>query len=154
MKISFLYCAIARKPLAILILTAILLFAGSCREDKEPPTRMEQVMAIHDSVMPEMGTISRLVSQLKPLADSTENGQAYLKAMEDLQEAHSAMMEWMKGFGDRFDHGEIMKGKALSPEKQEWLKEEEVKVKVMAEKVNTSIAKAKALLKDREESGD
>ncbi len=60
----------------------------------------------------------------------------------------------MKGFGDRFDHDEIMKGKELSPEKQEWLREEEVKVKAMADKVNRSIAQAKALLQDREESED
>ena len=61
------------------------------------------------------------------------------------------MMDWMKGFGDRFDHEEIMKGKELSPEKQEWLKEEEAKVKDMAEKVTGSIARAKALLKAREQ---
>ncbi|TNF70144.1 MAG: hypothetical protein EP302_09365 [Bacteroidetes bacterium] len=137
-----------------MIATVILSFAGSCREDKVPPTRMEQVMAIHDSVMPEMSTISRLVSRLKPLADSTESGQAYQKAMEDLQEAHTAMMDWMKGFGDRFDHEEIMKGKELSPQKQEWLREEEVKVKAMADKVNGSIVRAKALLDTREESED
>jgi hypothetical protein len=115
---------------------------------------MEQVMAIHDSVMPEMSTISRLVGQLKPLADSTEAGQTYQKAMVDLQEAHTAMMDWMKGFGDRFDHEEIMKGKELSAEKQQWLKEEEVKVKQMAEQVKGSIARARALLEAREESGD
>ena len=153
MKISFLYPVIVRKIIPVLFATAILSVAGSCREDK-PPTRMEQVMAIHDSVMPEMSTISRLVSRLKPLADSTEAGQAYQKAMEDLQEAHTAMMDWMKGFGDRFDHEEIMKGKELSPEKQELLREEEVKVKAMADKVNGSIARAKALLDAREESED
>jgi hypothetical protein len=154
MKISFLYPAIVRKLIPVLIATAVLSFAGSCREDNVPPTRMEQVMAIHDSVMPEMGTISRLVGRLKPLADSTESGQAYQKAMEELQEAHTAMMDWMKGFGDRFDHEEIMKGKELSPEKQELLREEEVKVKAMADKVNGSIARAKALLDAREESED
>jgi hypothetical protein len=153
MKISFLYPAIARKVAPVLIMAAVVSFMSSCGEDKKPPTRMEQVMAIHDSVMPEMSTISRLVGQLKPLADSTETGQPYQKAMEDLQEAHTAMMDWMKGFGERFDHDEIMKGKELSPEKQEWLKEEEVKVKDMADKVTGSIARARALLEALEESG-
>lgn len=154
MKISFLYPGIARKIAPILILAATFAMAGGCKAEKEPSTRMQRVMAIHDSVMPEMGTISRLVAQLKPLADSTETGQAYQKAMGDLQEAHTAMMDWMKGFGDRFDHDEIMKGAELSPEKQEWLKEEEVKVKAMADQVNGSIARAKALLEAREDSGD
>lgn len=150
MKISFLYPTIIRKVLSMMIVVSIASSLGSCAEDGKPPTRMEQVMAVHDSVMPEMSTISRLVGQLKPLADSTETGQKYQKAMEDLQEAHTAMMDWMKGFGDRFDHEEIMKGKELSAEKQEWLKEEEVKVKEMADKVNGSIARAKALLEARE----
>jgi hypothetical protein len=150
MKISFLYPGIVRKVLPVMLVITIASFMGSCGEDNKPPTRMEQVMAVHDSVMPEMSTISRLVGRLKPLTDSTETGQEYQKAMEDLQEAHTAMMDWMKGFGDRFDHEEIMKGKELSAEKQEWLKEEEVKVKEMADKVKGSIARAKALLETRE----
>lgn len=152
MKISFLYPAIVRKVVPILALATLISFMGSCREDKEAPTRMEQVIAIHDSVMDEMSTISRLVGQLKPLADSTEQGRTYQKAMEDLQDAHTAMMDWMKGFGDRFDHEEIMKGKQLGPQKQEWLEEEKVKVKEMAGKVYRSIAQAKALLEAREGS--
>ncbi len=153
MKISFVYTAIGRKFLPALILAGALLL-GACGGEKEAPTRMEQVVAIHDSVMPEMNTISRLVGRLKPLADSTESGQPYRKAMEDLQEAHTAMMDWMKGFGNRFDHAEIMEGKELSPEKQEWLKEEEVKVKEMADKVNRSIARARDLLDRTEAQGD
>ncbi|MEJ2584209.1 MAG: hypothetical protein P8Z38_03945 [Robiginitalea sp.] len=154
MKISFLYPAIVRRVLPFLILAAAISLGWACKGEKEAPTRMERVMAVHDSVMPEMSTISRLVGQLKPLADSTETGQAYQKAMEDLQEAHTAMMDWMKGFGDRFNHDEIMKGKELTPEKQEWLKEEEIKVRDMADKVTRSIEQAKALLKEREESGN
>ena len=153
MKISFVYDAIGRKILPAMVLAGALLLAG-CGEEKKAPTRMEQVIAIHDSVMPEMNTISRLVGRLKPLADSTETGQDYQKAMEDLQEAHTAMMDWMKGFGERFDYAETMEGKALSPEKQEWLKEEEVKVKEMADKVNRSIARARALLEKTETKGD
>jgi len=59
-------------------------------------------------------------------------------------------MDWMKGFGDRFDYAETMEGKALTPEKMAWLEEEEVKVKAMAEQVNRSIEQARALLDKRE----
>ena len=153
MKISFVYTAIGRKIPPALILTGALLL-GACAEENKAPTRMEQVIAIHDSVMPEMSTISRLVGRLKPLADSTQNGQPYRKAMEDLKEAHSAMMDWMRGFGERFDYAETMEGKELSPEKQEWLREEEVKVKEMADKVTLSIARARALLEETEKEGN
>jgi hypothetical protein len=57
------------------------------------------------------------------------------------------MMDWMAGFGERFDSEEILDGKPLSEQKQQWLLEEEEKVKAMKEQVNSSIARAKALLK-------
>jgi hypothetical protein len=139
------------KRILPLVIMALGLVSGfSCKGEKEPPTRMNQVMAIHDSVMPRMSEIGRLVARLKPLADSTAQGQEYEKAMRDLQEAHTAMMDWMKVFGERFDYDEIMQGKELTPQKQEWLLEEEVKVKEMAEKVNNSIANAEAVLKKQE----
>jgi len=66
--------------------------------------------------------------------------------MKDLQDANTAMMDWMKDFGDRFNHEEILNGKELSEEKQQWLDEEEEKVKVVKEKINGSIERAEALL--------
>lgn len=107
---------------------------------------MDEVMAIHDEVMPKMGTIGKLVGDLKAKVDTTEMGHKYEVAMKDLQDANTAMMDWMKDFGDRFNHEEILEGKALSAEKQEWLDEEEEKVKVVKEKINGSIARAEALL--------
>jgi predicted transcriptional regulator len=103
-------------------------------------------MAIHDEVMPKMSTIGKLVGEIKPKVDTTALGQKYDVAMKDLQDAHKSMMDWMKEFGDRFDHDEIMKGAELSEEKQKLLDAEEEKVKVVAEKINGSIERAQALL--------
>ena len=52
----------------------------------------------------------------------------------------------MQGFGNRFDSEEILNGKTLSEEKKQWLNEEEEKVKIVKEKINTSITNAEALL--------
>ncbi len=139
---------IMQKIFSYLVL-AFILISVSCKQGKktsEGPTQMEKVMAIHDEVMPKMGTIGKLVGELKPKVDSTEMGQQYEVAMKDLQEANTAMMDWMKDFGDRFNHEEILNGKELSEEKQRWLDEEEEKVKVVKEKINGSIARAEALL--------
>lgn len=103
-------------------------------------------MAVHDEVMPKMSKIGNLVGQLKPIADTTAADSEYHKAMTDLQAAHKSMMDWMKGFGDRFDSEEILKGKALTPEKKQWLDEEEIKVKAMRDQVNSSIEFAEKLL--------
>lgn len=131
--------------LTILLLT----LSFSCKEKEkevEGPSQMEQVMAIHDEVMPKMSTLGKLVGELNTKIDTTESGLKYEAAMKDLQAAHNSMMDWMKGFGDRFDSDEILNGKALSDEKQKWLDLEEVKVKDLKEQINSSIANAEALL--------
>ncbi|WP_437396399.1 hypothetical protein [Flagellimonas lutimaris] len=137
-----------KKLFSILICT-VLFLSFSCKEEKKAPegsSQMEEVMDIHDEVMPKMGTIGKLVGDLKAKVDSTEMGRKYEVAMKDLQEANTAMMDWMKDFGDRFNHEEILEGKELTEEKQQWLDEEEEKVKEVKEKINGSIARAEALL--------
>jgi hypothetical protein len=125
-----------------------LLLILSCKEKKETETltQMKEVMAIHDEVMPKMGTIGKLVGELKPMVDSTETGVAYEMAMKDLQAAHKSMMDWMKGFGDRFTSDEILNGAELTEEKQIWLDEEEKKVIALKEQINRSIENAEKLL--------
>ncbi len=145
---------IFKRPVLTGLVLAIVLALAGCGEEKKQQAgteRMAEVLAVHDQVMPEMETIGKLVAQLKPLADSSATGSPYRNAMEDLQEAHRSMMDWMKGFGDRFDHAEIMEGKALTPEKQEWLKEEQLKVESMRDKVYNSIEQARRVLEEHQE---
>ncbi len=134
-----------------MLLTFILLSAFSCKEDKKKDApsgdnQMKEVMAIHDEVMPKMGNIGKLVATLKSEVDSTAQGIEYEKAMIDLQEGNKAMMDWMQGFGDRFDSDEIMKGKMLSEEKKQWLNEEEDKIKAVRDQINSGIENAEKLL--------
>jgi predicted nucleic acid-binding Zn-ribbon protein len=129
-----------------LAVLSMLVFQACKEKETETLSQMKEVMAIHDEVMPKMGTIGKLVAELKPKVDSTEKGIAYGKAMKDLQEAHKSMMDWMKGFGDRFTSDEILNGAALTPQKQEWLNEEEEKVKALKLQINTSIENAEKLL--------
>ena len=133
-----------------LILVCVTTFL-SCKDEKRvaiEATQMQQVMAIHDAdLMPKMNTISKLAAQLKPMADSLGTTSLQAKAMKDLKYANASMMDWMKGFGDRFDFEEIMEGKALSSQKQLWLNEEEEKIHLLMKEINSSIANAEALLK-------
>ncbi len=136
------------KQLILLLILPVLI--ASCKNNEKNESnssKMKEVMAIHDEVMPKMGTISKLVAALKPMADSTSTGIEYQKAMRDLQGAHTSMMDWMKGFGERFDSDEILNGKELTAQKQRWLNEEEEKVKALREEINSSIANAENLLK-------
>ncbi|MFK7811140.1 MAG: hypothetical protein AB8B59_01525 [Maribacter sp.] len=137
------------KKYILVLASVIFVLSLSCKEEKkESPesNQMEQVMNIHDEVMPKMGKIGSLVSQLRKKIDSDQGGAEEKKAMEDLQDANKSMMDWMQGFGNRFDSDEIMNGKTLTEEKKQWLNEEEEKVNLVKEKINTSIANAEALL--------
>jgi flagellar biosynthesis/type III secretory pathway chaperone len=88
------------------------------------------------------------VDRLSKKIDTDQGSAVDKKAMEDLQDAHKSMMEWMQDLGDNFDSEEILDGKLLTPAKQELLDKEEEKVKIVKEKINSSIAKAKALLSE------
>jgi len=139
------------KHLHKLCLIMILLFSLSCKQEKkaeEGPTQMEEVMMVHDEVMPKMGTISKLVAELKAKVDTTSTGMEYETAMKDLQNSNKLMMDWMMGFGDRFDSDEILNGKELTAQKLEWLDEEQEKVNALKEEINSSIERAEKLLKN------
>jgi predicted transcriptional regulator len=136
------------KKKLILILSIIIAVAHSCKDQNKENSQMKDVMAIHDEVMPKMGTIGQLVSELDQKITNDTSSNDYVTAKEDLKAAHKAMMDWMKNFGDRFDGDEILKGKALTEEKQKWLDEEETKVKALKEQINSSIEQAQDLLKN------
>jgi len=133
--------------LALLIIGLIY----SCKEEKKSDTvsQMKQVMNIHDEVMPKMGAMAKLAGELSSKEDSTEIGMQYKAARRDLQAARDSMMQWMQGFGNKFDSDEIMNGKKLSDQKQIWLNEEEDRMKAVRDQINLSIQNAESLLSDK-----
>lgn len=133
----------------ILFLTLLTTLSYSCKEKKLETSQMKEVLAIHDEVMPKMGTIGRLISELDERIAENDTVEQYIAARQGLKDAHKSMMDWMKNFGDRFDGDEIMKGKLLTEEKQLWLDEEDTKVKALRDQINSSIKKAETLLKNK-----
>ncbi|WP_031445626.1 hypothetical protein [Arenibacter algicola] len=131
-----------------LILSVVIAVAYSCKDENKENSQMKGVMAIHDEVMPKMGTIGKLVAQLDEKITNDASSDDYVAAREELKAAHKAMMDWMKSFGDRFDGDEILNGKALTEEKQKWLDEEETKVKALKDQINSSIKQAEDLLQN------
>jgi len=136
------------KKIIFLFVATLSMIAFSCKEEKSTnTTQMKKVIAIHDEVMPEMKTIGKLVGDLSEMEnDSTEMGKKYKDARKDLQAAYKSMMDWMKGFRDRFDYDEILNGKELTERKKKWLDEEEEKVNALKNQINKSIEKAQKLM--------
>ena len=103
----------------------------------------DEVMAIHDEVMPEMGTINRLAKELKVMVKdslSTQDQRIEIKKHIDaLETADDAMMNWMAEYK--------APGKDLSKEKAtELLQKEKEKITLVRDQMLNSISDAKALL--------
>ena len=139
------------KKFFSILAVVVLIGSISCKDEKKEAAKasneqMKKVMAIHDEVMPRMSAMGSMVGELSSKEDSTEIGLQYKAARRDLQDAHKAMMDWMQGFGNRFDTDEIFNAKELTEQKQIWLDEEEEKVKALREQINSSIEKAEKIL--------
>ena len=138
--------------LKISIILAFFMLFQACKKDAKETkekTRMERVMQAHDDMMPKMSSIGKLISAIKPKIDSTESGQIYKVANDSLVNAYDYMMDWMKGFGEKFDSDEILKGKALTTEKEVLLIDEEEKVTKMKAMMLGSIEYAEGLLEQK-----
>ncbi len=117
------------------------------KEQKEYDALMQNVIDIHDEVMPKMSKISSLITQLKPNIDSTATGQSFGKAEQDLKNSYDYMMKWMSDFGTKFDHNPDDEPKEIiSESKIKLLQEEEIEVKKLRDQINSSIDNAKKIL--------
>ena len=111
-----------RHSLVFFICVTLTFF--SCQENPKNTTeyaQMERILALHDEVMPEMGTISGLIGQLEPLFESDSTLVNYGMAVEDLKGANGAMMQWMMDFSEDFTTDEIMGKTMIDAEKQNLL---------------------------------
>ncbi len=106
-----------------------------------------EVMAVHDEVMPEMGNLMNLKSQLKEKISNRDSLEGFANLEElnlliqNLEEAGEAMMDWMRNYKD--PSGEMTEDHAL-----EYLKEKMKSIKEVRRQINTSKAEAKRALKE------
>ncbi len=118
------------------------------KEEQEFDVLMQEVIDIHDEVMPKMGEMGTLINELGAKIDTTAQGKTYANAQQDVKDAYDYMMTWMSDFSSTFPHSE--KDKKLSTEEvlsqMKLLEKEEVKVKKLRDQINTSIKNAKELL--------
>ncbi len=134
--------------LSLFFLSLLLFF--SCQEnpkDSQQYAQMSRILAIHDEVMPEMGTISGLIGQLEPkfLADSTLVN--YGASVEELKQANGAMMQWMMDFSEEFTTDEIMGKKQIDEQKQGLLDRYEDSANRLKDQMLGAIDRAQEVLK-------
>lgn len=138
----------------LLAITGLILALTACGANKkskeelekaERDTRFEQVMAIHDEVMPKMSDIRKLKKALQAKADTTDASDSSGAAIEplsemiyELEEASESMMVWMRAFSEpdqEMPHDEAMK----------YYDEEMAKIQEVKNKMLQAIEKAEAM---------
>lgn len=123
-----------------------LLFLSFLSAIAQETSEMKQVMQTHDQVMEKMPELVHLINSLQTAAQNSDDKAKYELAIEDLKASNKSMQNWMIGFGKRFDADEMMKGKELTPQKQEWLKEEKVKVIALGKEIDSVMQKTSMLI--------
>lgn len=103
------------SPALITLLLTLALFScqqTSDAENKDAPDEVEalrqEVMGVHDAIMPGVGTLMSLKKRLREQAaqlDTTkeadkEKAAAITAAIKDLEAADEAMMQWMRIYQD------------------------------------------------------
>ncbi|WP_299261541.1 hypothetical protein [uncultured Aquimarina sp.] len=118
------------------------------KEEQEFDALMQNVIDVHDEVMPQMGTMSSLIKDLEPKIDTTATGKSYANAQKDLKDSYDFMMDWMSDFSTKFPHGEENTTKDIEKftAKMKMLQEEEIEVNKLKDQINSSINNAKKLL--------
>jgi lipoprotein NlpI len=92
------------------VIIAMMVAVAACtntqqkvKEEQKAPTLMDEVMALHDEVMPKMGKMMKVQKQLNLLADSIatvdlERAGLLRGLAQNLDDANEAMMDWMRNF--------------------------------------------------------
>lgn len=131
-----------------ILLVLFALTSLSCNEDPKNTqqyAQMERILNLHDEVMPEMSTISRLISALESAVQDDSTQVVRDESVEELKQANQAMMQWMMDFSEAFTTEEIM-GKDLIPEgKQVLLTQYEASATALKQKMLGAIERADAL---------
>ncbi len=143
MKSSFFY-------LAFVFLFTLTSCNQLSKEEEKFDALMQEVIDVHDEVMPKMGEMSTLIRSLEAKIDTTAQGKKYAKAQQDLKDSYDFMMTWMGDFSNTFPQKENETNADASnlSEQMKSLEKEEVKVNQLRDQINSSIKNAKELLEN------
>jgi len=127
----------------VCILATIFIF-GSCAHSDNPERNKayDDMMAIHDEVMPEMGTIYKLEKGLKKKIMNTTNPDSLAimnNTLKRLSESGEGMMDWMHKL-------DIPGKKVPDTDAIAYFKKETSKISAVSKQMKESISSSKALL--------
>ncbi|MRI01929.1 hypothetical protein GH721_15405 [Kriegella sp. EG-1] len=125
-----------------------ILFMSMITAMAQETAEMTEVIEMHDVVMAKMPKLVKLINKLQTAAQKSDEDAEYNAAILELKAENKTMQKWMEDLGKRFDTDELMKGKKLTSQKQEWLNEAMATIKILDKDVESSFIKVEALLKE------
>ncbi|PIQ46979.1 MAG: hypothetical protein COW03_17675 [Cytophagales bacterium CG12_big_fil_rev_8_21_14_0_65_40_12] len=124
----------------------VLFLAFACAKKDNGDALVNEVLNIHDEVMPKMG---ELMSLRKKVLDKVE-GSSSPDELRDialrLEEAQKGMMLWMNDWSK--NSAPFVKNETTQEEKMGYLNAEKERVTKVKDDINNSIAEAKEALKN------
>ena len=137
------------KKMIPLFLAMAFCLTSQAQTETHELTQMQRLVREHDDIMAkDMGQTVRLIGQLQDRANNHSTPDKYERAIDDLKAANKSMVDWMHGFGAKFDGDEMYQAKPLTDEKKVWLNEEEIKFFEMKDQLKSSIKAAQVLLSE------
>ncbi|MFZ1703596.1 MAG: hypothetical protein WAT79_04580 [Saprospiraceae bacterium] len=127
------------KHLIHLSILCMMIFAFSCKHHHGPVANplYNEVMAIHDEVMPQMGPMNKLKKKLKTLKEENpESKDVILSTIVLLENADEGMMDWMANF----------KVPEEANEATTYLQNEKIKIQKVSDDMKFSMVEAQNLL--------
>ena len=141
-----------KSPFVVLLALGFALSFAACKsENKEAETLLNQeIMKVHDEVMPKMGEINRMKRQLGEYKDAVSDENAAMKdslinAILLLAKTEDNMSDWMAGYrypNPKLKHDEMMK----------YLKGQQDTIQQISNDVFMTIAIGNGLLKNAPKS--
>ncbi|MDX5339822.1 MAG: hypothetical protein LPK25_12385 [Cyclobacteriaceae bacterium] len=138
------------KYFLICIALGFFLIFQSCGNSQENENKKfrEEIIAVHDEVMPKMGQLKSLeksaIQQADELANGSEPDSARIQALNqlatELDQAYEGMFVWMRQY-------EVEDGEKTPAEVKLYLEDQMKKVTQVNEDIKSVLAKADSLLK-------
>lgn len=137
-----------KSTISLILIAFLLITSCSDKKDNTQEDLLKKVMAVHDEIMPKMGDIMKYKKQLKAKIDELSEAGAeenagqiakLKKGVEDLENSHEGMMNWMHEFDRNFES-------EVQDEVIAYMKDQMTKIESVGKMTNTAIANAKELL--------
>ncbi len=142
-----------KKILFMATMACLLFIASSCQSDDPNHIKEEalkdELMVIHDEVMPKMGEVNKLRNELVTLSEKSNTTDSLAIAsiketIQYLEQADEGMMDWM----GEFKRPSKLRKSKTHEEILAYLEDEKQKVQKVKEDINGSIEAAVAILEE------